>query len=75
MRSDWYHEIFVQKIPIFCDSAISSIAVAHRRYCQEDLYYSVVSSINSWRTRDDIFKKIPIFYYTVINYLLAHTMY
>ena len=66
MRSDRYHEIFVQKIPIFSDTAIiiSLIAVAHRRYCQEDPYYSV-SSVNSWRTRNDIFRKIPVFYYTV----------
>ena len=59
MRSDRYHEIFVQKIDIFYDTATSSIAVANRRYCQEDPYYSV-SSVNSWRTRDDIFK-IPVF--------------
>ena len=60
MRSDRYREIFVQKIPIFYDTAISSIAVAHRKHCQEDPYYSVLS-VNSWRTRDDIFKKAPIF--------------
>ena len=74
MRSDGYHEIFVQKIPIFYDTAISSIAAAHRRHCQEDPYYSVSSSVNSWRTRQDDNFKIPIFYYTVINLLLAHTM-
>ena len=74
MRSDRYHEIFVQKIPIFYDTAISSIAVAHRRYCQEDPSYSV-SSVNSCRTRrGDLFKKIPILYYTVINEFLTHTM-
>ena len=55
MRSGRYNEIFVQKIPIFYDTAISSIA---RRYCQEDPYYSV-SSVNSWRTRDDILQEDP----------------
>ena len=73
MHSGRYHEIFVQEILLFYDTAISSIAVAHRRRCQEDPYYSV-SSVNFWRTRrDDIFKKIPIFFYTVINLMLAHT--
>ena len=73
MCSDRYHEVFVQKIPIFCDTAMSSIAVAHRRYCQEDPYFSV-KSVSSWRTRDDFFKKIPVYDYA-INDLLAHTMY
>ena len=41
MRSDRYHEIFVQKNSIFYDTATSSIAVAHRRYSQQDSYYSV----------------------------------
>ena len=50
VHSDGYHEIFVQNIPIFHDAAIPSIA---RRFCQEDPYYSV-SSVNPWRTRDDI---------------------
>ena len=72
---DKYHEVFVQKIPFLYDSAISSFAVAQWRYCQEYPYYSV-SSVNSWRTRrDDNFNKTPIFHYTVINLLLAHTMY
>ena len=67
MGSDRYHELLVQNIPISYDTtAISSITVAHRIYFQEDLIYSV-SSVNSWRTRDDIFKKIPILFYTVIN--------
>ena len=64
MRSDRYREIFV-KIFICHDTAISLIAVAHRRYCQEGPSYSV-SSVNSWRTRDDIFM-IPIFYYNVVD--------
>ena len=52
MRSEPYHEIVVQKIPICYDTAIiPSIAVVHRRYCQEDPYYSL-SSGSSWRTRD-----------------------
>ena len=67
MRSDRYHEIFGQKTPSFYDTAISSIAVAHRRYCQEDLYYSV-SSVNSWRTRchfqEDLY--ILLYYHQLI---------
>ena len=65
MRGDRYHEIFVQKIPIFHYTAISFIAVAHSRYCQEDPCCTV-SSVNSWRTRYDILKKIPIFYSGVL---------
>ena len=49
-------KIFMQKIPTFYDTAKSSIAVAHRRYCQEDPYYSV-SSVHSWRTRWHLKKK------------------
>ena len=65
MRGVRYHEVFV-KIPVFYDTAISSVAVAERRYCQEDPHYSV-SSVVCWRTQDDILKKIPLFYYIVIN--------
>ena len=61
MCSGKYYEIFVQKIPTFFYTAILSIAVAQKWYCQEHTYYSV-SSIRSWRKRDDIFKKIPIYY-------------
>ena len=58
MRSNSYNEMFVEKIAFFYDTAISSIAVAHRKYCQEDPYYSL-SSVNSCRARDDIFQEDP----------------
>ena len=69
MRSDRYHDIFVQKIPIFYDTAISSMAT---RYCQ-DPYYS--DRLIPGEHEMACSKKIPIFYYTAINLLQAHTMY
>ena len=55
----------MQKIPIFYSeyytAIISPIAVADRRYCQEDPYYSV-SSVNSWQTRWHLFTRRSLYF-------------
>ena len=59
---DKYHEIFAQKTPISYDTAILSIAVAQRRYCQEYAYYSIPSVIflvnTTWH-----FQQVPYIYW------------
>ena len=44
------HRRYLTRRSLFDYTAMSSIAVAHTRYRQEDPYYSV-PSINCWRTR------------------------
>ena len=68
MRSDSYHEIFVQKTPNFYDTAILSIAVcgAQEILSRRSLLLCIIDQFLLWRTRDGIFRKIPIFYDTAV---------
>ena len=67
MRSNnRYHDNFVDKIPMFYDTSYCYIVDCAGT--REILSRKIpIALVNSSRTRDDIFEKIPIFCYTVLS--------